>query len=631
MVLCVLAVGGSPLPAAAGEVTATTASPGSTTPQTLPPASSSTVVTIPASSTTVATLATSSSTTPATLPSSTTAPSTTATSAPATSAPATTAAPAAPTTVPGASIVSKENQTAILSVTDAQATTEAPTTTTTTRPPPPAPRGGATAPAAAAGTPSSNGPGRLLAAVASARRELEAQITDAEDAVRQRQSEADSAEAKMRALEATGDELGAGIEGTRSRLVDLDAAVVRLSAQAAGAAEAAAQKTPPVAYPPARGYSRREQADRAQLALEEARRARGEAATTLQEKESQRTELTLEIEEERAVASALAGELERRRNVVFGLRQQLDAVASSGLSGAWNSRSLVATGGEAPTPSPLAVADIPPDYAELYQRHARVCPGLSWTVLAAIGSIESSHGRAGGAGVHQDANEAGAMGPMQFLASTWSAYGRDGDGDGLVDVYNPSDAIAAAAGYLCANGGGELITLSDAIWHYNHADWYVAAVVQLAAAYGGAGVTATLPSTRADVLVDNTHLTLSPEARADLLGGVVDQRVVDLLAAAAADRRVTVSVIQTGHTQFVAGTDRVSNHYGGRAVDISAVDGVAVSSANTAALELSLSILSTDLPIRPDEFGSPWVELSRFAGTFSDNAHGDHLHFGWAP
>jgi hypothetical protein len=120
----------------------------------------------------------------------------------------------------------------------------------------------------------------------------------------------------------------------------------------------------------------------------------------------------------------------------------------------------------------------PRTYKELYQLSARYCPGLSWTVLAAIGQVESGHGRNVGP------SSAGALGPMQFLPSTWAWAGVDGDGDGRADIMSPYDAVPAAALYLCRSGaglGGR--SLYAAIYSYNHADWYVREVLALAARY----------------------------------------------------------------------------------------------------------------------------------------------------
>jgi hypothetical protein len=122
----------------------------------------------------------------------------------------------------------------------------------------------------------------------------------------------------------------------------------------------------------------------------------------------------------------------------------------------------------------------PANYLQLFQESAaRYCPGLSWTVLAAIGQIESADGRNVGP------STAGALGPMQFLASTWAVWGIDGFGDtGPPDIMNPFDAVPSAARLLCADGatsGGA--GLRQAIFDYNHANWYVDEVLTLAAEY----------------------------------------------------------------------------------------------------------------------------------------------------
>lgn len=143
---------------------------------------------------------------------------------------------------------------------------------------------------------------------------------------------------------------------------------------------------------------------------------------------------------------------------------------------------VVMSGGAASGQSAEAAADIPTELLPLYVRAAQTC-GMPWEVLAAVGKVETDHGRSTLPGVHSGTNTAGAAGPMQFLAATWTTYGRDGDGDGARDVYSPADAIAGAAAYLCANGAGEADRLRDALWHYNHDSSYVHAVVEVAASY----------------------------------------------------------------------------------------------------------------------------------------------------
>ena len=122
----------------------------------------------------------------------------------------------------------------------------------------------------------------------------------------------------------------------------------------------------------------------------------------------------------------------------------------------------------------------PANYLQLFKASAaEYCPGLSWTVLAAIGQIESADG------TNVGPSTAGAMGPMQFLPSTWAEWGIDGFGDtGPPNILNPYDAVPSAARLLCASGaaaGGP--SLSRAIFDYNHATWYVNEVLALAAQY----------------------------------------------------------------------------------------------------------------------------------------------------
>ncbi len=143
--------------------------------------------------------------------------------------------------------------------------------------------------------------------------------------------------------------------------------------------------------------------------------------------------------------------------------------------------------GTAPVPSRAARAEIPADYLALYRSAAWSCPGLPWGVLAGIGKVETDHGRSRAPGVREGVNAFGCCaGPMQFNIrngppSTWDHYGRGGD------VYDPADAIPAAARMLCANGARGGRDLRGAVYAYNHAWSYVAQVLTFARAYQARG------------------------------------------------------------------------------------------------------------------------------------------------
>lgn len=106
----------------------------------------------------------------------------------------------------------------------------------------------------------------------------------------------------------------------------------------------------------------------------------------------------------------------------------------------------------------------PPPASELlrHYRAAERATGVPWEYLAAIHLVETRMGRIRGT------STAGAQGPMQFLPSTWAAYGAGGD------IESPRDAIHAAGRLLAANGAPG--NMAGALWNYNHSDSYVRAV-----------------------------------------------------------------------------------------------------------------------------------------------------------
>jgi len=115
-------------------------------------------------------------------------------------------------------------------------------------------------------------------------------------------------------------------------------------------------------------------------------------------------------------------------------------------------------------------------YKELYKKSAEKYGfGADWYVLAAVGWVESRHGE------NMGPSSSGAMGPMQFLPSTWKTSGVDGNHDGVKNIMDPRDAIPAAASYL--KRGGAPKDWFAALDTYNHSDQYVRDVLGSAERY----------------------------------------------------------------------------------------------------------------------------------------------------
>ncbi|MGZ4352064.1 MAG: lytic murein transglycosylase [Gaiellaceae bacterium] len=113
---------------------------------------------------------------------------------------------------------------------------------------------------------------------------------------------------------------------------------------------------------------------------------------------------------------------------------------------------------------------------DLWQR-AGAAYGVPWQVLAAINKVESNFGQ------NMGPSSAGAIGWMQFMPDTWLRWGTDADGDGIANPWSPEDAVYSAARYLAAAGGQS--DIARAVFAYNHAQWYVDEVLQLAQVYSG--------------------------------------------------------------------------------------------------------------------------------------------------
>ena len=182
-----------------------------------------------------------------------------------------------------------------------------------------------------------------------------------------------------------------------------------------------------------------------------------------------------------------------------------------------NSASIIAASSTNAIPS-VALAAY--QRAETIINRADEACNLPWQLLAAIGRVESNHGRVNGNvldadGVAQpgiygpaldgtngtraipdtdgglldnDTTWDRAVGPMQFIPSTWARWGHDANGSGAADPHNIDDAALSAAHYLCA-GGRDLTTTDDwwsAILSYNNSETYASNVLDAANRYAAA-------------------------------------------------------------------------------------------------------------------------------------------------
>ena len=135
------------------------------------------------------------------------------------------------------------------------------------------------------------------------------------------------------------------------------------------------------------------------------------------------------------------------------------------------------------TSAPLSPQQVPLSTLHVLWQQAGSAYGIPWQILASINKIESNFGQ------NMGPSSAGAVGWMQFMPSTWLRWGVDADGDGIADPWNATDAIYAAARYLAAAGGQT--DIARGVFAYNHADWYVRQVLDLAQVYGRGGITQT--------------------------------------------------------------------------------------------------------------------------------------------
>ena len=373
-----------------------------------------------------------------------------------------------------------------------------------------------------------------------------------------------------------------------------------------------------------------------------------------------------------------------RRAAAFGLRALIGSTTSkiwlvnaaiiAGVTLLLLSIGMAATALQIASSTPasgIATHDIPPVALAAYQSAAADgCDGLSWTVLAGIGKVESNHGRYAGAtllpngdtipaiygpvldgtgvGGNRTAHPIGpwrgqwglageyqqALGPLQFLPATFARYTHSPQ----ATPHNINDAARAAVAYLCDGG---ITDIAEAIRRYNNSRAYVDEVLHWAALYQTTG---GVPTADALALTEHPNIRLTAAAEGDLEAGIVDPRLVQVLATLAQTYELDILSFRTGHPRckvLPGGVNQgpncaVSNHWEGRAVDIMATAPAglplqAVSPRNTTARAITelLALTPVDNPLRPDEVGSPWAAYDHHHGHFTNSLHQDHLHIGY--
>jgi membrane-bound lytic murein transglycosylase B len=125
----------------------------------------------------------------------------------------------------------------------------------------------------------------------------------------------------------------------------------------------------------------------------------------------------------------------------------------------------------------LSQKDKPGTFQDIYIA-AQKKYGVPWQILAAVHYVET-----GQSGNTDRGSSAGAVGPMQFLPSTFAAYAQDGNGDGVTSIYDVHDAIFSAAKLLAANGA-DSGNVGAALYRYNHSLVYVYRVLGIAKGFG---------------------------------------------------------------------------------------------------------------------------------------------------
>ena len=246
-----------------------------------------------------------------------------------------------------------------------------------------------------------------------------------------------------------------------------------------------------------------------------------------------------------------------------------------------------------------------------------------WT-LAAIARLESNFGRG------MSEQELRTFGPLGLDQMEWSGYGVDGDEDGRIRHGDIDDSAATLARLMWSRG-----SIDAGVFTHNQAAWYVDAVAHEADQLAGKCAvtskewTIVLPGDTASQ-INWQNLTLSNDLELrDIQAGLLDQRVVGLLALMTSEHQITISSLRSDHSQMTA-SGNVSNHFYGRAMDIAAVDGVSCTDTSTTApcAELGYALAQLPDPLHPTEL-IYCFDLDGLGPAFALPDHCDHIHAGY--
>ena len=246
-------------------------------------------------------------------------------------------------------------------------------------------------------------------------------------------------------------------------------------------------------------------------------------------------------------------------------------------------------------------------------------------VLAAVARLESDYGRG------MTPQQLRENGPMGLSRDEWKQYGVDGDGDGYVERDEPWDGIATFARMLWSQP-----TLEAGLFEHNHATWYVEAAVQDAGRIAGDcdtsktewNIAYPVPTNSTEINWDNLQI-LNPAAANDIQNGLIDQRVTNLLAILTQKYSLLLSSLRSDHSMMTA-SGNVSNHYGGRAMDIAAVNGVPCTDQSEGSPCTEVIQILASLPdgVKPTELIYGW-DVDGSGPAFAMSDHTDHIHAGF--